>query len=140
MANNPVDMFVGSKLKLARTMKGFSQTKLGNMTGITFQQIQKYEKGVNRVGSSRLYEFSNILSVPVGYFFEGYQDVNSKEGENLAFAEEGEAFQCEDINNKEVLKLIRAFNKLPDKEVRKSVISLVRSLSAGISGDSSDDE
>ena len=71
---NPVDIYVGSRLRMRRTMLGLSQNKIGEMIGVTFQQIQKYEKGINRMGSSRLYQFARILFVPISYFFDGYED------------------------------------------------------------------
>ena len=73
MSSNPVDVYVGTRLKIRRLELGYSQNKIGEMTGITFQQVQKYEKGLNRIGSSRLYEFAKILKVPVSYFFEQYE-------------------------------------------------------------------
>lgn len=129
---NPIDIYVGSKIRMKRTMLGMSQDKLGELTGVTFQQIQKYEKGLNRVGSSRLYEIAQILNVSVGYFFEGYCeedfDENSLKG-MLQFAEEeSDDFQYEDLNNKEILNLIRAFRRIKSSNVRKSIISLISSF------------
>jgi len=119
--HNPIDVFVGSKLRFRRMEVALSQNILGKKTGITFQQIQKYEKGINRIGASRLYDFSQILRVPVNYFFDGYNE--SPEGilnDNK-----------KDFNDKEIFNLIKAFSKIKDPAIRKSVIVLAKSLSAG---------
>ena len=124
---NPVDVHVGSRVRLRRMLVGLSQEKLGHSMGLTFQQIQKYEKGVNRIGASRLYKLSQILNVPVGFFYEG---MNQMEGSaNPGMAEENtEAFLYEFLNTRDGLELNRAFVKVSDPSIRKSVIDLVRSL------------
>jgi transcriptional regulator with XRE-family HTH domain len=123
---NPIDAHVGSRVRLRRMLIGMSQEKLGEQMGLTFQQIQKYEKGVNRVGASRLYQLARILDVPVQFFFEG-----APAGEAVAhgFAEaENEGFIYEFLNSREGLELNRAFVKIADAKVRRSIIELVRSL------------
>jgi transcriptional regulator with XRE-family HTH domain len=130
MANkksNPVDAHVGSRVRLRRMLVGLSQEKLGERMGLTFQQIQKYEKGVNRIGASRLFQLSQILEVPVQFFFEGAPPADgSSEG---GFAEPGtEAFLYEFLNTRDGLELNRAFVKIADANVRRSVVDLVRSL------------
>src|SRR3546814_20113266 len=75
---NPVDVHVGSRVRLRRTLLGMSQEKLGEAIGLTFQQVQKYERGTNRIGASRLFDLSKVLDVPVGFFFEELGDWNSK--------------------------------------------------------------
>jgi transcriptional regulator with XRE-family HTH domain len=110
---HPVEAYVGNKVREARTYNGLSQTKLGNMTGVTFQQIQKYEKGVNRIGSSRLYEFSQILRVPVSYFFEGLED-------NI------ESEDAVDFDGR-MTKLTTAFGKLPEY-MKVSTLHFVQSM------------
>lgn len=124
---NPVDIHVGSRVRLRRMLVGLSQEKLGQSMGLTFQQIQKYEKGVNRIGASRLYDLSQILKVPVGFFYEG---MNQSDGSaNTGMAEENtEAFLYEFLNTRDGLELNRAFVKVSDANIRKSVIDLVRSL------------
>lgn len=124
---NPVDVHVGSRVRLRRMLVGLSQEKLGDSMGLTFQQIQKYEKGANRIGASRLYKLSQVLDVPVGYFFEG---LNSAEGQvNPGMAEgKTEAFLYEFLNTRDGLELNRAFVKIGDADVRRSVINLMRSL------------
>jgi len=116
---NPIDVYVGSKLRFRRMEVALSQNILGKKTGITFQQIQKYEKGINRIGASRLYDFAQILKVSINYFFEGYNDIlNETLNDNT-----------KDFNDKEVFNLIKAFSKIKDPNVRKSVIALAKSLS-----------
>ena len=124
---NPVDTHVGSRVRLRRMLLGMSQERLGDSMGLTFQQVQKYEKGVNRIGASRLFQISKILDVPVQFFFEG---APAREGTPAAgFAEaESEAFIYEFLSSREGLELNRAFVKIGDPKVRRSVIELVRSL------------
>lgn len=125
---NPIDTHVGSRVRLRRNMLGMSQEKLGDSLGITFQQIQKYEKGTNRVGASRLQAISNVLSVPVSFFFE---DAPSADGSvNKGFAEDSSATYVVDfLNSAEGLQLNRAFLKISDAKVRRKIVDLVKSLS-----------
>jgi transcriptional regulator with XRE-family HTH domain len=126
---NPIDVYVGSRLRMRRAMLGLSQNKMGELIGVTFQQIQKYEKGVNRIGSSRLYQISKILLVPISYFFEGYEEANGTSG-MVKVAEREEAFRYEDLDNKEIAQLIKNFIRITNPVIRKSVISLAKSLAA----------
>lgn len=118
---NPIDVHVGSRIRLRRTMLGMSQEKLGDSLGITFQQVQKYEKGANRVGASRLQHIAEILNVPIPFFFEGspgaIDDDNRQESTS------------DFMNSKECVALAAAFSAIEDKRVRQSILSLVRSLS-----------
>jgi transcriptional regulator with XRE-family HTH domain len=127
---NPVDQHVGSRVRLRRMLLGMSQERLGESMGLTFQQVQKYEKGVNRIGASRLFQISKILDVPVQFFFEEapHGDGHAA-GPGLAEAD-SEAFILEFLNSREGLELNRAFVKIADPKVRKSVVDLVRALSA----------
>lgn len=128
MSSHPVDIHVGTKLRTKRTMMGLSQEALGEAVGITFQQIQRYEKGLNRIGSSRLYEFACILKTNVAYFFEDIS-TGSKGNSLLAHAAESEdGFQYDHLGNKEVLSLVRAFNNITDPLVRKRILHLLKSL------------
>lgn len=126
MPSNPVDVYVGTRLKIRRTELGFSQNKIGEMTGITFQQVQKYEKGLNRIGSSRLYEFAKILKVPVAYFFEQYELTF---GSNGVLCDNRASFDDKDISEKEIVTLIKNFSAIKDPTVRKSIITLAKTLS-----------
>ena len=131
MPRNPVDVHVGNRLKLRRTMIGMSQDKLGQTIGLTFQQIQKYEKGANRIGASRLYQFATILDVPPAWFFEGLegQPVEARNGNLLAAAEPETAplaaFSREDI------ELLRAFQSVANPLLRRRVTDLVRAMAEG---------
>jgi transcriptional regulator with XRE-family HTH domain len=125
---NPIDIHVGSRIRLRRNMMGMSQEKLGESLGITFQQIQKYEKGTNRVGASRLQAIASILSVPVAFFFE---DAPGEEGgSGRGFSEDAStAFAMEFCSTTEGLQLNRAFVKIADVKVRRKIVELVKSLS-----------
>ena len=127
---NPIDVHVGSRMRLRRMLIGMSQEKLGEKMGLTFQQIQKYEKGVNRIGASRLFQLSQIMGIPVQFFFEEAPVVgNHRDEEATGFAEsEGENYIVSFLNTREGLELNRAFLKITDPKVRRSVVELVRSL------------
>ena len=126
MAQHPVDVHVGRRLRSRRTMLGMSQENLGDAVGVTFQQIQKYERGLNRIGSSRLYEFSRALNVPVAFFFEEFYDEETGSSE---VAEGQFPFEYEKLANKEVLSLVRSYCSISNRLVRKKILALVRSLS-----------
>ena len=122
---NPVDVHVGGRIRLRRNMVGMSQEKLGAHLGITFQQIQKYEKGTNRVGASRLQAISSILEVPVDYFFDGAPGEKPTDG----FAEDSQTTYVVDfLSSTEGLLLNRAFARIGDPKVRRRIIELVRTL------------
>ncbi|MBX3567405.1 MAG: helix-turn-helix transcriptional regulator [Rhizobiaceae bacterium] len=126
---NPTDVHVGSRIRLRRNMLGMSQEKLGEMLGITFQQIQKYEKGTNRVGASRLQAIAEILQVPVSFLFEDAPGAESSG--NRGFAEApASSFAIEFCTSTEGLQLNRAFVKIGDLKVRRKVIELVKALAA----------
>jgi transcriptional regulator with XRE-family HTH domain len=109
-------------------MLGMSQEKLGEMLGITFQQIQKYEKGTNRVGASRLQAISSVMNVPVAYFFE---DAPGQDHNRSGFAEDdGSTYVVDFLNSSEGLQLTRAFIKISDPKVRRRIIDLVKSLAS----------
>ena len=113
---------------------GMSQERLGESMGLTFQQVQKYEKGVNRIGASRLFQISKILDVPVQFFFEEAPHIGGDDAPVRGLAEpDSEAFILEFLNSREGLELNRAFVKIGDAKVRKSVVDLVRALSANSS-------
>ncbi|QDZ01286.1 helix-turn-helix transcriptional regulator [Nitratireductor mangrovi] len=126
---NPIDIHVGSRVRLRRNMLGMSQEKLGESLGVTFQQIQKYEKGTNRVGASRLQAIATILNVPVSFFFED-APVESAPGAK-GFAEDRSTNYVVDfLGSTEGLQLNRAFVKIADSRVRRRVIDLVKALAA----------
>jgi transcriptional regulator with XRE-family HTH domain len=128
---NPVDAHVGSRVRLRRMLLGMSQERLGESIGLTFQQVQKYEKGVNRIGASRLFEISKILDVPVQFFFEEAPYAGDGSRAPGLAESDSETFILEFLNSREGLELNRAFVKIGDAKVRKSVVDLVRALSSG---------
>ncbi len=125
---NPVDIHVGKKIRQLRTLKGFTQEKLGQAVGITFQQVQKYERGTNRVGASRLYDLSKVLEVPVSVFFEGLGQASSYDTSGSFVAEADTGFTEDPFKKRETLELIRAYYKIPDPGLRKTVFDLAKSL------------
>ena len=123
---NPVDVHVGARIRLRRNMIGLSQEKLGESLGITFQQIQKYEKGMNRVGASRLQSIGNILNVPVTFFFD---DMPGQSDKPKGFEEESETtYVVGFLNSSEGIQLARAFAKIGDAKIRRKILDLVRTL------------
>lgn len=126
---NPVDVHVGSRVRLRRMLVGMSQEKLGEMLGLTFQQIQKYEKGANRIGASRLYQIAQILDVPVQFFFEDMAEEH-KAGASGGFSEADPAPVVMDfVSSAEGLQLNRSYTRIADANVRKRLLDLVKSLS-----------
>jgi transcriptional regulator with XRE-family HTH domain len=127
---SPIDVQVGTRVRLRRMLIGMSQEKLGEMLGLTFQQVQKYEKGVNRIGAGRLFQVAHILGVPIDYFYEG---VNGMGEGAPGFAEPGGSSPpvMEFLSSGEGLQLSLAFMKIKDPKVRKRVLDLVKSLSDG---------
>jgi len=126
-APNPIDKYVGSRVRMRRIMLGMSQEKLGEALGLTFQQIQKYEKGTNRVGASRIQQISEILQVPVSFLFEGGPTSNSGEG----FAEGTSPTYVSDfLATSEGLALTRAFTRIADSKLRRSIVDLVEQIAA----------
>ncbi|MCB1420019.1 MAG: helix-turn-helix transcriptional regulator [Notoacmeibacter sp.] len=124
---NPIDIHVGSRVRLRRNMLGMSQEKLGEALGITFQQIQKYEKGTNRVGASRLQAIASVLQVPVSFFFEDAPGHDAVAAGGLA-EDSSTSYVVDFLNSAEGLQLNRAFVKINDPKVRRKVIDLVKSL------------
>ena len=124
-----IDEYVGAKLKLKRSSIGITQNELGDMVGVTFQQIQKYEKGANRIGAGKLYEFAKILNVPINYFFDGFDDSNIEKAVSDV-KKTNNSYESFDIPDKEVNTLLKFFARIKDKNIRGSVISLAKSLSS----------
>jgi transcriptional regulator with XRE-family HTH domain len=133
---NPIDVHVGRRLRLRRTLLGMSQERLGQLLGLTFQQIQKYERGVNRIGSSRLYELGHILAVPVAFFFDDMPEAGGAGAEDLpapGLAEDPVAFAFDggrelQLDKRETLELVRAYNRIPDPAIRKRLFELAKAL------------
>jgi transcriptional regulator with XRE-family HTH domain len=119
---NPIDAQVGNRVRIRRMLMGMSQERLGDTLGLTFQQIQKYEKGINRIGAGRLFEIARILGVPIDYFYDGVSAAAEEPGE-------GTPPVMEFVSSGEGLQLSLAFMKIRDPKVRKRVLDLVKSLS-----------
>ena len=135
---NPIDLHVGSRIKLRRTLMGMSQGRLGEALGLTFQQVQKYERGVNRVGASRLFELSRVLDVSISFFFDDmpepmahlhgtHQTTRAASG----FAEMQEVFGAAGdsvMAHRGTQELVRAYYRITDPAIRKRVFELIRSM------------
>jgi len=131
---SPIDVHVGSRVRLRRTLLGLSQEKLGDALGLTFQQVQKYERGVNRIGASRLFDLSRVLDVPIGFFFDDMPDVVGGGGgattarRSYGLADQQDGFDDETLHRRETLELVRAYYRINDPSVRKRVFELIKSL------------
>jgi len=126
MSHHPVDVHVGNKLRERRNFLRISQEKLGKELGLTFQQIQKYEKGINRIGASRLYEISQLLSVPTSFFFEEIPENLSLDSAQLSDGKE--IFAPPPADKRETQQLTRAYYSISDTETRKRVLDLIRTI------------
>lgn len=127
---NPIDVHVGARLRLRRTLLGLSQETLAGALGLTFQQIQKYERGANRIGASRLFDLARALAVPIDYFYEEMSDdVMAASPRHMATAtEEPPSGDPAPANRRETLDLIRTYYRIGDPNVRKRVYELARAL------------
>ncbi len=128
---NPVDIHVGSRVRLRRTLLGLSQEKLGDAVGLTFQQIQKYERGANRIGASRLFQLSRILDVPISFFFEDMPaGLRTAEGQVAVGLRERDqkTLEPDPLARRETLELVRAYYRIASPRVRKRLFELTKSL------------
>ena len=124
-APNPVDRYVGSRVRMRRIMLGMSQEKLGEALGLTFQQVQKYEKGTNRVGASRIQQIAEILQVPVSFLFEGGPTGTANAGGGTG---PSPSFVSDFLATSEGLALTRAFTRISDAKLRRSIVELVEQI------------
>jgi transcriptional regulator with XRE-family HTH domain len=126
---NPTDVHVGSRVRLRRTLLGMSQEKLGEAIGLTFQQVKKYERGANRVGASRLYDLSQVLDVPVAFFFEEMAPSGQPaEPRTGGTGEVNDRYGSDPMLKRETLELVRAYYKIPDQHVRRRLFDLAKAL------------
>ena len=133
---SPIDVHVGGRIRLRRTLMGMSQERLGEALGLTFQQVQKYERGVNRVGASRLFDLSRVLDVSISFFFDDMPEpLTAMHGTHQTsravggFAEAQDGFGADDaLNRRETLELVRAYYRITDAAVRKRVFELIKSM------------
>jgi transcriptional regulator with XRE-family HTH domain len=125
---HPVDIHVGSRVRLRRIELGISQEKLAVELGLTFQQVQKYERAANRISASRLYHMGKVLDVKVPFFYEGYSDAGAPSG----FAEPpAEAFQSDLLQRRDTIELVNAFYAIDNPTLRRQLLDLAKGLAAG---------
>ena len=122
----PIDAHVGARVRLRRTLQGMTQAGLGDAIGLTFQQVQKYERGTNRISASRLYDLARVFDVPIEYFFDDMPaDVAASPP-----AKKLPSYEPNPMANRETLELVRAYYKIEDADVRKRVYELTKTLGA----------
>ena len=151
-APDPVDIHVGNRLRARRILLGISQEKLADSVDLTFQQVQKYERGTNRISASRLYQFAKILDVPVAYFFEKFagnsNDEFAQSQDNLAYGMsdntqasfeddtgEEDKLSADILYRKETLDLIRAYYSVRNEDIRKDFLKIIKSMADNMSSD-----
>jgi transcriptional regulator with XRE-family HTH domain len=130
---SPIDVHVGSRIRLRRTLLGMSQERLGESLGLTFQQVQKYERGVNRVGASRLFDLSRVLDVPISFFFDDMPDslaanFGGVPSRRTGSVEAQDPFGDDTLSRRETLELVRAYYRITDPSIRKRVFDLIKSM------------
>jgi transcriptional regulator with XRE-family HTH domain len=128
---NPIDIHVGARLRLRRTLLGLSQETLGEAVGITFQQLQKYERGSNRISASRLFNLSQVLGVPVTFFFDELPPKEAVAAEPVSIQAQADEFGT--MARRETLELVRAYYRIADPFVRRRAFELVKALSGDAS-------
>ncbi|MDX1975522.1 MAG: helix-turn-helix transcriptional regulator [Rickettsiales bacterium] len=123
-----IDAHVGKRLRLRRTMMGLSQESVAKAIGVTFQQVQKYEKGSNAMNASRLVEFARFMNVPVSYFFEGLDEFSANTSQ-VGFGEDNAvAFEHKTVSDRESLEMMKAFKRIKEQVVRKRLADMVRAI------------
>src|ERR1700693_5145414 len=128
---NPIDVQVGLRVRLRRNMLGYSQEKLGEAIGLTFQQVQKYERGANRIGASLFHELTLVLDVPVSFFFDDMDPVRAPAIPG-GFAEPAaEAFDSDPLRRRETVELVSAYYRIDDPALRRRLFDLARALAGG---------
>ncbi|HKD24968.1 MAG TPA: helix-turn-helix transcriptional regulator [Xanthobacteraceae bacterium] len=130
-APNPIDKHVGSRVRMRRMMLGMSQEKLGDALALTFQQVQKYEKGTNRIGASRLQQISQILQVPVAFFFEGAPLLPEGAAPEGLQEAPSPAYVSDFLATSDGLSLTKAFMRIPDAKLRRRIVDLVQQIAGG---------
>jgi transcriptional regulator with XRE-family HTH domain len=137
---NPIDKHVGERVRMRRMLLGMSQERLGEHLGLTFQQVQKYEKGVNRIGASRLFDLAQVLGVPIQFFYENMPSSVSGLAAAPGMAEPGsETYVADFLSSRDSVELNKAFARITDPRVRRSIVDMVKSVagedSTTVSGD-----
>lgn len=136
---NPIDVHVGNRIRLRRTLLGLSQEKLASLLGLTFQQVQKYERGMNRVGASRLWDLSRVLEVPVNFFYEDMDKTIASQSPRMFslidsqpeyLQEDDDAvYDADPMQKKETIELVKAYYKIPNRKAAKHMFDLIVTMS-----------
>lgn len=134
LESDPVDLHVGQRVRLRRSLLGLSQSQLGRRLHLTFQQIQKYEKGLNRIGASRLYELSLVLDVPVNFFFEG-APWSTGAAAGLAEPPAESGFDTDPLSKRETVELVRSYYGITNAGARRKFFELTRAIAGSYTGD-----
>ncbi len=148
---NPIDVHVGNRIRLRRTLLGLSQEKLASMLGLTFQQVQKYERGMNRVGASRLWDISKVLEAPINFFYEDMDKSVANQSprmfsipdaaNNPEFLEEDtEIFNADPMQRQETIELVKAYYKIPNRKAARHLYDLIIAMSKTTYNNSSEDD
>ncbi len=134
----PIDGHVGARLRQRRTLSGMNQTKLGEAIGVTFQQVQKYENGANRISASRLFDLSRVLDVPIQFFFDDMPNAvaASSPAQGGGKAKKPPSYEPDPMAMRETLEFVRAYYKISNPQVRKRLRELAKTIGAGASKDS----
>ena len=129
---SPVDVHVGARVRIRRTLLGLSQTKLGDALGLTFQWVQKYERGTNRMGPSRLYDLAQVLDVPIQYFFDDMPTATAASSPTLGGgrAKKPPSYEPDPMAKRETLELVRVYYKITNPQVRKRLFEMIKALGA----------
>ncbi len=132
---SPVDVHVGARLRVRRTLLGMSQTTLGDAIGLTFQQVQKYERGSNRISASRLFALTRVLDVPIEYFFDDMPAAFEacSPGRGGGKAKKPPSYEPDPMARRETLQLVRAYYKITDPQIRKRLYELTKAAGAAAS-------
>ena len=135
---NPIDVHVGSRVRLRRTLLGMSQERLGEAIGLTFQQVQKYERGANRIGASRLYDLSRVLDVPVSFFFDDIapDKAEGREAGTGPVDRAAPAGEPDPMMRRETLELVRAYYRIPDAQIRRRLFDLTKAIANACASES----
>ncbi len=146
---NPIDVHVGNRIRLRRTLLGLSQEKLASMLGLTFQQVQKYERGMNRVGASRLWDIGKVLEVPIGFFYEDMDKEVANQSPRMfsmpdnhpvELAEENENIDLDPMHRQETIELVKAYYKIPNRKAAKHMFDLIIAMSKTTYNNDDDEE
>ncbi len=134
MAFHPVDVHVGRRVRIRRTLLGLSQEKLGEALDLTFQQVQKYERGANRISASRLYQIGHLLDVPVSYFFEELTEPDTRQAAGIQRPETTEKSEQDPLIKRETLELVRAYYRISNPRARRHLFDLTKALGKTVRG------